>query len=99
VNRSLKSFCLGMILLLAMIGQTNGLAAAADAWSVEWEKTLAAAKKEGEISFYGSEGYEKIFGIFQKKYPEVKVKSNTNRRGNEHGSRHNRNVDLRRRSR
>jgi iron(III) transport system substrate-binding protein len=74
-----------VILLSAMIGQTNGLAAAADAWSVEWEKTLAAAKKEGEISFYGSEGYEKIFEVFQKKYPEIKVKSNTNRRGNEHG--------------
>src|SRR5215204_5779619 len=85
VNPSLNSFCLGVILLLAMIGQTNGLAAAAEAWSVEWDKTLAAAKKEGEISFYGSEGYEKIFEVFQKKYPEIKVKSNTNRRGNEHG--------------
>ena len=69
-----------------MIGHDEGaVAAAADSWSVEWEKTLAAAKKEGEISFYGSEGYEKIFEVFQKKYPEIKVKSNTNRRGNEHG--------------
>ena len=53
--------------------------------AVEWEKTLAAAKKEGEISFYGSEGYEKIFEVFQKRYPEIKVKSNTTRRGSEHG--------------
>jgi len=60
-------------------------AAAADSWTAEWEKTLAAAKKEGEVSFYGSEGYEKIFEVFQKRYPEVKVKSNTSRRGSEHG--------------
>ena len=46
---------------------------------------MAAAKKEAEISFYGSEGYEKIFEVFQKRYPEIKVKSNTSRRGSEHG--------------
>ncbi len=54
-------------------------------WQQEWDQTLAAAKKEGEISFYGSEGYEKIFEVFQKRYPEIKVKSNTSRRGSEHG--------------
>ena len=51
----------------------------------EWDQTRAAAKKEGEISFYGSEGYEKIFEVFQNKYPEIKVRSNTSRRGSEHG--------------
>src|ERR687891_240536 len=60
-------------------------AAAADSWKTEWERTLAAAKKEGEVSFYGSQGYEKVFEVFQKKYPEIKVKSNTSRRGSEHG--------------
>ena len=74
-----------VIVFLSLIGHVKSVAAAADSWSVEWEKTLAAAKREGEVSFYGSEGYEKIFEVFQKKYPEIKVKSNTNRRGNEHG--------------
>jgi iron(III) transport system substrate-binding protein len=60
-------------------------AAEAPKWQAEWEKTLAAAKKEGEVSFYGSEGYDKIFEVFQKRYPEIKVKSNTTRRGSEHG--------------
>ena len=46
---------------------------------------MAAAKKEGEISFYGSQGYEKVFEVFQQKYPEIKVNSITNRRGSEHG--------------
>ena len=63
------------------------LAAAADSWKTEWEQTLAAAKKEGEISFYGSQGYEKVFELFQKKYPEIKVNSVTNLRGSEHGQR------------
>jgi hypothetical protein len=57
----------------------------AESWSVEWEKTLSAAKKEGEISFYGSQGYEKIFEVFQRRYPEIKVTSNTLRQGSEHG--------------
>jgi len=60
-------------------------AAALDSWQADWEKTLAAAKKEGQVSFYGSEGYEKVFDAFQKKYPDIKVKSNTTRRGSEHG--------------
>jgi iron(III) transport system substrate-binding protein len=65
----------------------SALARAGEAphWQTEWEQTLAAAKKEGEISFYGSQGYEKVFEVFQKKYPEIKVKSNTTRRGSEHG--------------
>ncbi len=57
----------------------------APTWQAQWEQTLAAAKKEGEISFYGSEGYEKIFEVFQKRHPEIKVKANTSRRGSEHG--------------
>ena len=59
----------------------------ARAWQAEWEQTLAAAKKEGEVSFYGSQGYEKVFEVFQKKYPDIKVNSVTNLRGSEHGQR------------
>jgi iron(III) transport system substrate-binding protein len=84
-NRRLVLWLVSVIVFVSISGQTSRFAAAADSWSVEWEKTLTAAKKEGEVSFYGSEGYEKIFEVFQKKYPEIKVKSNTNRRGNEHG--------------
>ena len=62
-------------------------AAGAGSWRAEWEKTLAAAKKEGELSFYGSQGYEKVFAEFQKKYPEIKVHALTHLRGSEHGSR------------
>jgi iron(III) transport system substrate-binding protein len=74
-----------VIVFVLMQMRCVALAAAADSWSIEWEKTLTAAKKEGEISFYGSQGYEKIFEVFQRRYPEIKVTSNTIRQGSEHG--------------
>jgi len=61
--------------------------AAADSWKGEWEQTLGAAKKEGEIAFYGSNGYEKVFEVFQKRYPEIKVNAVTGLRGSEYGQR------------
>jgi iron(III) transport system substrate-binding protein len=73
------------LVLVTIIGQGKASAAAADPSIVEWERTLGAAKKEGEVSFYGSQGYEKIFEVFQRRYPEIKVVSNTIRQGSEHG--------------
>jgi iron(III) transport system substrate-binding protein len=45
------------------------------AWKIEWGKTLQAAKKEGQVTIYGSRGFELIVneGEFQKAYPEIKV--------------------------
>ncbi|HWP56910.1 MAG TPA: extracellular solute-binding protein [Candidatus Acidoferrales bacterium] len=42
-------------------------------WRQEWEKSLAAARKEGQLVIYGSADYEKLFGEFGKKYPAIKV--------------------------
>jgi iron(III) transport system substrate-binding protein len=47
-------------------------------WQVEWEKTLEAAKKEGQVAVYIS-GYEEILPEFQKEYPEIKVVPTTGR--------------------
>lgn len=44
------------------------------AWQVEWEKTLAAAKKEGQVTIYIS-GYDAVIPLFQKEYPDIKVVS------------------------
>jgi ABC-type glycerol-3-phosphate transport system substrate-binding protein len=84
-SRSIGNLKWGIVVAAAVLAAAAARAGEAPSWQSEWEKTLAAAKKEGEISFYGSEGYEKVFEIFQKKYPDIKVKSNTNRRGSEHG--------------
>jgi iron(III) transport system substrate-binding protein len=78
---NLSQFVIVSVLLVAVAAW----AAESPKWQQEWEQTLTAAKKEGEISFYGSEGYEKIFDVFNKRYPDIKVKSNTTRRGSEHG--------------
>ena len=48
------------------------------AWQVEWEKVLAAAKKEGQVAIYIS-GYEEILPEFQKEHPEIKVTPITGR--------------------
>ncbi len=74
-----------VVVLAAVLLASVAHAAEAQNRQTEWEQTLAAAKKEGEVSFYGSQGYEKVFAELQKKFPEIKVKSNTTRRGSEHG--------------
>src|SRR5919109_3892025 len=43
-------------------------------WKTTWEKTVEAAKKEGQISVYGSDTFELLLkSVFQKKYPEIKI--------------------------
>ena len=68
--------------ILAFIGGSpREQARAADVkpgWQVEWERTLEAAKKEGQVSIYIS-GYEEVLPEFQKEYPDIKVQSVTGR--------------------
>ena len=42
-------------------------------WQAEWEKTLQAAKKEGQVDIYTANDYDRVFQEFQKRYPEIKV--------------------------
>jgi len=42
------------------------------AWQEGWEKILAAAKKEGQVTVYIS-GYEAVLPEFEKEYPEIKL--------------------------
>jgi iron(III) transport system substrate-binding protein len=60
-------------------------AQAKPAWQLEWEKTLDAAKKEGQVVVYIS-GYEAILPDFEKEFPEIKVVAITGR-GNQLGPR------------
>ena len=55
------------------------MAAQADAWKGEWDKTLEAAKKEGQLTIYGSADFEALYGEFNKKYPEIKITGVFNR--------------------
>jgi iron(III) transport system substrate-binding protein len=47
-------------------------------WEVEWERTVQAAKREGQVTVYIS-GYDAVLPVFQKEYPEIKVVGVTGR--------------------
>jgi len=56
-------------------------------WQVTWEKTLAAAKKEGKLNFYvGRYGSEPLLNEFRKEFPEIKLVT-VNGAGNTLGTR------------
>jgi ABC-type glycerol-3-phosphate transport system substrate-binding protein len=76
-----------IVVCFALTCRVNGaLAAQAEApWQKEWEKTLEAAKKEGQFTIYIS-GYEAVLPDFEKEYPEIKVTAVTGR-GNQLGQR------------
>jgi iron(III) transport system substrate-binding protein len=57
------------------------------AWQATWEKTLAAAKKEGKLNFYvGRYGTEPLLNEFRKEFPEIKLVT-VNGTGNSLGTR------------
>jgi iron(III) transport system substrate-binding protein len=70
--RPLKAALLALV-GFSLAGYGYALAAQADAWKADWEKTLQAAKKEGQLVLYGSADFEHLFAEFHKKYPEIKV--------------------------
>ena len=79
-------FCLCVLLLTAAVGFT---AESKPAWQVEWEKTLAAAEKEGQLTPYifdqGPVTVE-VVQAFEKAYPKIKV-NQLRGRGNDLGPR------------
>ncbi|HSQ11983.1 MAG TPA: hypothetical protein VLM90_03165, partial [Candidatus Deferrimicrobium sp.] len=69
------------LLLISWCVLFGGVAHAAEskpAWQIEWEKTVEAAKKEGQVTVYIS-GYEEVLPEFQKEYPDIKLISVTGR--------------------
>lgn len=79
-KKVLTALVAGLLAFMA-VGRAPRVAHAAEArpgWQLEWEKTLAAAKKEGQVAVYIS-GYEEVLPDFQKEYPEIKVLAVTGR--------------------
>jgi iron(III) transport system substrate-binding protein len=81
-GREMMSLCktikAGMLLsVLSICFPCLLLQAAEDkvAWQVDWEKTVQAAKKEGQLVNYGGEEvtHPEILKAFNKDYPEIKV--------------------------
>lgn len=61
--------------ILLLPGAVANVQAQSD-WRTEWEKTLAAAKKEGRLVIHAGPGKEAFFAEFDKKYPEIKAVNN-----------------------
>jgi ABC-type glycerol-3-phosphate transport system substrate-binding protein len=62
--------------LLAALLLNAALAASVRAdWKQEWEKTVAAAEKEGEVTIYGQPraGVGKAILAFKDAYPKIKI--------------------------
>src|SRR5262245_28327051 len=74
-----------IIILFLSFAQRSVATQSKPAWQQEWEKTLEAAKKEGQVAVYIS-GYEAVLPDFEKEFPEIKITAVTGR-GNQLGPR------------
>jgi iron(III) transport system substrate-binding protein len=68
---NLVGHMMGFVLLSQIISVP---AYAQSDWKRQWERTIEAAKKEGEVTIYGphNPAYQQVWAIFQKSYPEIK---------------------------
>jgi len=74
--KSIMGFVLVALSLYFLFVWTDETAAAEKAsWQLEWEKTVQAAKLEGQIFIYAALGpyHPQIFTEFQKDHPEIKA--------------------------
>ena len=67
------------IAFLSMFVVDAAMGAQPGAWKADWDKTVEAAKKEGQLVIYGSPDFEGLFGELHKKYPEIKITGVFNR--------------------
>jgi hypothetical protein len=83
IGMRLKARGLGMNLSLRLVAllvfgchffMPSPAAMAQTDWKKQWEATVDAGRKEGEVVIYGphNPAYQRIWAIFQKSYPEVK---------------------------
>src|SRR5262245_25288673 len=50
-----------VVSVLLTLNPAVALAAQADDWKADWEKAVEAAKKEGQLTLYGSPDFEGLF--------------------------------------
>ena len=77
LNRLMLFFAAAIALIAYSFAAVTAIAAEAD-WKKEWDRTLEAAKKEGQVTVYIS-GYEAVLPEFEKEYPEIKLTAVTAR--------------------
>jgi iron(III) transport system substrate-binding protein len=71
-SAALTLAALGCLLLMPATALLS--AEVSQSWKTRWEQTVEAAKKEGQITVYGSDTFELFLkNAFQKQYPEIKI--------------------------
>jgi iron(III) transport system substrate-binding protein len=86
---SLRASCgrLAAVAVTLSIGIGAAGAAAGQAMPREWDRTVAAAKKEGRLNLYvGRYGTEPLLNEFRREYPDIKI-SSVNGQGSQLGAR------------
>lgn len=68
-----RAFLLASIMSLLIVFSSLFTPPASADWKAEWEKVLAAAKKEGKVAVAGPPGpsYREVMRGFERKYPEI----------------------------
>src|SRR5262245_36696242 len=78
--------CVGMtLMLIGVLSWLGTIATAGEApkWKEDWERTLQAAKKEGQLSLYGGQEitHPEVLAAFNKEFPFIKVTATSGRGG------------------
>ena len=75
MKKTLPRFLVMLSLYFTLVSTGESAAAEKSSWQLDWEKTVPAAKKEGEIFIYAAFGpyHPQIFAEYQKDYPEIKA--------------------------
>ncbi|HWP57353.1 MAG TPA: extracellular solute-binding protein [Candidatus Acidoferrales bacterium] len=75
MRRRAGAFFATLGLCLAFLSARESGASERPSWQADWEKTVQAAKREGQILIYAALGpyHPNIFNEFQKDYPEIKA--------------------------
>src|SRR5438034_7621838 len=70
-------------LLLVVRSMASGMPGEPPKWKEEWQKTIEAAKKDGQLSLYGGQEitHPDILAAFNKEFPFIKVVTVTGRGG------------------
>ncbi|MGH7772715.1 MAG: ABC transporter substrate-binding protein [Candidatus Binatia bacterium] len=71
----IRALIVSLVSFLILIGADAVKAAdAKPAWQLEWEKTIQAAEKEGQVVIYSTDGLDLVLReAVQRKYPKIKV--------------------------
>jgi iron(III) transport system substrate-binding protein len=67
------SLVFGFLALSGLLQYSMACAATGNPSQEEWDKTIKAAEKEGQLTLYANEGLEGSINDFQKRFPRVKV--------------------------